>query len=483
MDNIGKSKLIICLVFPKLRQGANQPESREIWLFVTRTNLLEIGTALGIFASKTVNGFSGLILGVAPIETEATRQVLVLPMRPAFTLDRTSAAILNGTTPDPRKMVAVGLGALGSHVFDNLLKSGFGSWTLVDNDTLLPHNCARHVLDGSGITRPKADAMRDRANNIIQDIPVASIVADVLNPGDKADALKKVLNDADVILDMSASVAVSRHFALDCPALARRACLFLNPSGDTLVVLIEDSSRTIPLDWLELHYFRALNADTAFANHFESPGGFRYSRSCGDISNRISQDLVSLHSAIASRALRTGLRSEQASAVMYCAQSDLPTKSHPIPVDPPLTEAVEGWTILSNPGVIAEAHRLRKTKLPNETGGVLLGAVDSNHRRIYVIDLVPSPSDSQEWPNLYIRGAAGLRNRIQAISDGTHDNVNYVGEWHSHPPRCGPRSSQTDQVALSKLADEMGVSGSPALMLIVGSANRHQFYVRHHDTI
>jgi integrative and conjugative element protein (TIGR02256 family) len=139
---------------------------------------------------------------------------------------------------------------------------------------------------------------------------------------------------------------------------------------------------------------------------------------------------------------------------------------------------VEGWTILSAPHVIAEANRLRQTKLPNETGGVLLGMVDTNHRRIYVIDLLPSPSDSHEWPNLYIRGAAGLRNRIQAISEASNDNVNYVGEWHSHPPRRGPGLSQTDRVALTKLTAEMSVCGLPALMLIVAGAQRHQFHTR-----
>jgi hypothetical protein len=415
-DNFAKSKPILCLVFPKVRRAAGEPESRETWLFVTRSNLMELGTALGIFAPKTVDGFSGLILGAAPVETEATRQVLVLPMRPTFTLDRNSAATLNGTTPDPRKIIAVGLGALGSHVFDNLLKSGFGSWTLVDNDYLLPHNCARHGLDGSAIVFPKVEGMRNRANNIVPDVPVATIIADILSPGDKADALKKTMQDADVILDMSASVAVSRHLALDCPAPARRACLFMNPAGDTLVVLIEDSARAILLDWLEMHYYRALTINEGFANHFKSPGGFRYSRSCGDISSRMSQDLVALQSAIGSRALRTGFQSEHATAVLYRAQSDLSTQAHSIPVARPLIETLEGWTILTAPHVVAEAHRFRQAKLPNETGGVLLCTIDTNHRRIYVIDLLPSPSDSQEWPNLYIRGAAGLRNRIQAIS-------------------------------------------------------------------
>ena len=254
----------------------------------------------------------------------------------------------------------------------------------------------------------------------------------------------------------------------------------MNPVGDTLVVLIEDSARAIPLDWLEMHYYRALTTNEAFANHFKSPGGFRYSRSCGDISSRISQDLVALHSASASRALRTALANPTATAMLCKAQPDFSTKSYVIPLTAPLIETVGGWTILSAPHVIAEAHWLRQTKLPYETGGVLLGLMDTNHLRIYVIDLLPSPSDSQEWPNLYIRGAAGLRNRIQAMSEASHDNVNYVGEWHSHPPRCGPGASQTDRIALSKLADEIRVSDLPALMLIVAGANRHQFHIRQH---
>ncbi len=70
-----------------------------------------------------------------------------------------------------------------------------------------------------------------------------------------------------------------------------------------------------------------------------------------------------------------------------------------------------------------------------------------------------------------------MRNHIQAISDVSCDNVNYVGEWHSHPPRCGPGASPTDRVALSKLADEMRLSGLPALMLIAAASNRSQFHL------
>ena len=42
----------------------------------------------------------------------------------------------------------MGAGALGSQVIITLARSGFGNWTIVDEDDLLPHNLARHALNG-----------------------------------------------------------------------------------------------------------------------------------------------------------------------------------------------------------------------------------------------------------------------------------------------------------------------------------------------
>lgn len=307
MQNLATSKLVLCLHFPKVRHANGPAESREIWLFATRTSLLQVGVAVGIL--EVESGLAGLIIPETRPQIAAVEKVGILPMRPTFVLDTTAAATLNGTAPDKTKILAVGLGAVGSHVFDNLLKSGFGSWTLVDKDRLLPHNCARHVLDASALTIPKAEAMRIRASNIVPDLPVTAIVGDVLSPGDKSGPLSIAVQEAEVILDMSASAAVSKHLALDAQSHARRASIFLNPSGDTLVALVEDSARTAPLDWLEMVYYYGLATNPDLADHFKAPSGFRYSRSCGDISSHISQDLVALHSATASRTLRARLQS------------------------------------------------------------------------------------------------------------------------------------------------------------------------------
>ena len=79
----------------------------------------------------------------------------------AHDVDSLMAAKLNGEdhVDEMRLVVTVGLGALGSQVVMNLARSGFGTWTLVDHDFLMPHNVVRHALDGNYVGWNKAEAV------------------------------------------------------------------------------------------------------------------------------------------------------------------------------------------------------------------------------------------------------------------------------------------------------------------------------------
>src|SRR5208337_3287968 len=97
------------------------------------------------------------------------------------------------------RITAVGVGALGSQAVAKLVRGGFGSWTLVDNDHLLPHNVARHELPECFVGFPKALAMQMLGNNIIEDQAVAdAIVADILHPRDKHDQIETAIKNADL---------------------------------------------------------------------------------------------------------------------------------------------------------------------------------------------------------------------------------------------------------------------------------------------
>ena len=173
---------------------------------------------------------------------------------------------------DDRRVLAVGLGALGSQVVENLVRQGFGQWNLVDEDFLTPHNIVRHAVLGRRFGLPKAVEIAGASNAMFAGPAVAQgLVADVLAPGGAAAALAEKAAEASAILDMSASVAVARHLALDTEATAQRVALFLSPSGEDLVVMSEGDARAIPMDVVELQYLRAVLNDPRLEGHLEQP--------------------------------------------------------------------------------------------------------------------------------------------------------------------------------------------------------------------
>ena len=87
---------------------------------------------------------------------------------------------------------------------------------------------------------------------------------------------------------------------------------------------------------------------------------------------------------------------------------------------------------------------------------------------IYIVDTVPSPPDSDEQPASYVRGFAGLRERLEEISRVTDGMLGYLGEWHSHPDGAGARPSSDDLKVLEWVAKTMGLDGACGVMGIVG---------------
>ncbi len=94
-------------------------------------------------------------------------------------------------------------------------------------------------------------------NTILEEPGVTrSISANVLTPGNHAPDVETALREAAVIVDMSASLAVSRALASSTQSEARRVSLFLSPSGSDLILLAEDRARQLTLDVLEMFYYR-----------------------------------------------------------------------------------------------------------------------------------------------------------------------------------------------------------------------------------
>ena len=83
-----------------------------------------------------------------------------------------------------------------------------------------------------------------------------------------------------------------------------------------------------------------------------------------------------------------------------------------------------------------------------------------------VVDTIPSPVDSQERRTLYIRGSEGLQQELKAARRQTFEQIEYVGEWHSHPNGVECLPSGDDLNVLRWLTTHMDADGVPGVMMI-----------------
>ncbi len=471
MERLLGVRLALIVRLPKTRKPGGSTEAIEVRAFMVDMTVGEIGSDIGVWELN--EGRPGLLL--PPDETKEGQGAQLIPLNAHSAFSRLQAADANGFGPPARTQIAaIGVGALGSQVVSNLVRSGFGQWALIDGDVLLPHNLARHALDGLYLGWPKALALAGVSNGIIGDGQIAGgIVADVLRPGENSSLVQAALSEAEVILDMSASIAVARHLCRDVKARGRRISLFLNPSGTALTLLAEDKSRQIPLDVLEMQLYREIADNPELSGLLETTGRLRTGQSCRDLSTQIPQDLVALHAAIGSHAVRRVLDSELAQISTWRVEPNThavgAVQSKPAQ---PTKRRLGRWTVYMDSQLQEKLADLRRERLPNETGGVLVGASDMQRGVVYVVGAIASPEDSEESPTSYVRGSKELEQHVSEISNATADMLGYIGEWHSHPDGVSIRPSAKDRALLGWIKSNMQMDGIPGVMAIVGHDER-----------
>ena len=456
--------LVLLARLPKTRVVGGEVESEELRAFAFNGSISGIAKAVARHPDDTnTDGPEGI-----------SGEIELLPLNPRPGLSRALAAKVNGEfREDSSPVIAVGAGALGSQVVVNLARGGFGQWTLVDHDLLQPHNLGRHALGGWALGVPKALGLADMLNSIVEGPPIArGVVTNVLRnraPGNQAIVDWK---SSSIILDVSASVAVAHYLCHDVRSPARRVSLFLNPSGTALTLLAEDRARSIPLDVLEMQHYRALIWDSNLTGLLSRPPTIRSGVGCRDVSTQIPQDLVGLFAGIGSRAVKRAVETDKAQIATWMVDESTYAVSNTTIEAPDVRRKKKGgWRIFWDAQLESKLKEYRNTKLPNETGGVLIGSYDLERRIIYVVDATEAPLDSQECPHGFLRGSEGLQEAVERIREATSGRLDYIGEWHSHPTR-NTEPSTRDQNVVKWVKETLDDEGQVGVVGIVGSSKR-----------
>jgi hypothetical protein len=475
------SRFAIVIAFP-IAEGIDAGDLRA---FLTRDTAGEIGVALGaLYANNSRVGDQRAYVVAFPEGVPSNRELRIDPAQVHFTLNRKLAATVAGhATADLRRAVLIGAGSLGSQLSVDLAREGAFAWAVVDDDYLLPHNFARHALFAGEVGSPKATALARELARLLGE-PVTAIQWNILAPNDTAGPeLAAALTQADVIIDASASVAVSRHLS-DLPDVrARRFCAFFNPSGTSVVVLAENTDRTLTLRDLEAQYHRFALTETKLAGHLAAGvPGVRYTGSCRALTNRIPASNAAILSALAARGTLAALARDEATIAVWTLAAD--GEVHAIRRNgAPVTQLQLGaWTVAYDSGLLDHLVAMRQSKLPNETGGVLLGVADMSRKSIHIAHALPEPMDSHASQTEFERGVADLTAQVNIAVAASLHQLRYVGEWHSHPDRASAMPSHIDLNQLLWLGEELRNEGLPGLMAIAAENGRLAIMLRHYQT-
>lgn len=456
-------RLAIVVAFPT--KAADGREGQDTRAFICIPQAGELGVGLEILAKNVgQKGYSPLLI---PADNASGMASSVEMAQVYLSFDRNLAAAVAGGMPDRRKVVLIGAGAIGSQVAVDLAREGKFSWSVVDQDYLLPHNLARHALFPEEVAAPKAPALARQLAALL-DEPCPSIECNVLNP---ADGLKQplttALESAEIVIDASASVAVSRHLSDLTDTTARRVCIFFNPAGTDAVLLVEDRDRSITLRDLEAQYHRLIQTDPALKGHLAGAGqGLRYSGSCRTLTNRIPATLAALLSAAVARGIVQSVTGEEASIRVWRSNQESEIRTTVVTGRAVESATIGGWKVTYDDGLLERLIALRDERLPSETGGVLLGIADMSRKSIHIAHALPQPEDSQGSVTQFERGVVDLGAIIDDAVQQSMHQLRYVGEWHSHPRRSSMLPSRTDLAQLAWLGRELEIEGLPGLMAI-----------------
>jgi hypothetical protein len=233
--------------------------------------------------------------------------------------------------------------------------------------------------------------------------------------------------------------------------------------------MVEDADRKVDLRFLEACYYcDTLNNKQLEGHLSQSVELIPYAGSCRAVTNKMSYSRASLLSSILASGLSDGLDQPGSTLAVWRVSDSSALDVIKVETKIPKVHKVGDWTICIDPNLESKILLMRRERLNNETGGILLGVIDRIVKRIDLVDAWAEPADSVGRASEFKRGIKRLIPSIKKACEETLDQIRYVGEWHSHPRACDTNPSRTDLNQILWLTDELAMDGYPSLMIIAG---------------
>ena len=248
---------LLILSIPLIREKGSEVETIQHKGFLLSKDLGEIGVKGGILHKLQDTYWKAPLVGDNHDEASEWRELVVKPIEIIFPFTREIARKASGITSNGPVGVLAGAGALGSSIVNLWYRQGWGTWTLIDNDIIKPHNLARHLALEPDIGSYKVDTVKSHEDCIYPyEVQTTSPIADRVDNLSNNDVCN-ALDSAELVVDVTTTLESPRNLSARL-SIKRLASVFITPSGEDAVLLLEDSSKEAKLDVLEAQYYRAV---------------------------------------------------------------------------------------------------------------------------------------------------------------------------------------------------------------------------------
>ncbi|MBS0166216.1 MAG: Mov34/MPN/PAD-1 family protein [Nitrospira sp.] len=465
---------MILIHIPIARTVGGEPELTMHRAFLIPLGTKRLGVATGILDLVEVpegnrfvrKYFRTVIIGSEP--TDEWRSQEIFPVEVLLENDSAAARKQSGIADEGPVGAFIGAGALGSAVLNLWGRGGWGQWTVIDKDHIRPHNLSRHTAFAQHIGESKVNVVAELHSAITrgasQITPLHTDACDLTQP-----LILNVLRDSKLVVDASTTLEYPR-VASELQGLARHVSIFVTPNGNDAVLLVEDKDRKIRLRSLEAQYYRAVIRETWGQHHLDGNlSTFWSGATCRDITAVMPYSRIQGHASTIAEQIPKVAADNSARIRIWQRDPNLGSVvAHEIEPSEEISAPFGSFRLVLDVGLLRQLREWRGARLPNETGGVLLGYHDFNVNTLTIVAAFPAPADSVSSPIGFERGVKDLPETVREASRRTAEIVGYVGEWHSHPKGHSASPSSDDLLQLVRLARGMAADGLPAVQLIVG---------------
>ncbi|MBW8050729.1 MAG: hypothetical protein FVQ77_10435 [Cytophagales bacterium] len=355
---------------------------------------------------------------------------------------------LSKATFDKSQTLFIGAGVLGSKIISHFGRSGNINLTVIDNDSLEPHNLIRHILFYEDVGNNKAQAVVKKIKNFYRfDSPKNIVVHDI----NALDLEKQITFEHFWVVDTTASLQVQNLLCTSDIFDRNNVCKAeVADEGNIGLLYIEGKQRNprvddlIYLTYLKGKKYNFISKWLKKEKHKRT--GEEYDvvdvgLGCSSATLVASDDLISTHAAFFSRIIKREWNRENIGKcglifINHISEKELVTgctineKVNPFTVLK--CENKSGWKIRVKYEVAQLIYKQVKKAGKKETGGVFIGIANYKTRTIHVLDHIDAPPDSKRAESCFIRGINKLPEQVNMIKKITGNLIGYVGEWHSH---------------------------------------------------